>query len=160
MDAPHGIHIEQGKSNNLKGLTKGLLGLWQGTTCVNTEILRRTWKLLVGPLQMIEEVEINFPCYTKLGTISSVSPARIWSTTSGDKISMSFLLPQLTPTSTLFFRALFACGIHFLPVLNLVHLWLASKLLWRNLLHHNFPPKFSIFISWFNVHSGNDSVTA
>ena len=38
------------------------------------------------------------------------------------------------PTSTPSSRVLFACGTHFLPNPNLVHPWLASKLLWRILL--------------------------
>ena len=51
-----------------------------------------------------------------------------------DRIHILFLILLLMPTSTPSSRVLFACGTHFLPSPNLVHPWLASKLLWRILL--------------------------
>ena len=48
--------------------------------------------------------------------------------------SYSCLILLSMPTSTLSSQVLFACGTHFLPSPNLVHPWLASKLLWRILL--------------------------
>ena len=51
-----------------------------------------------------------------------------------DRIHIQFLILLSMPTSTPSSRVLFACGTHFLPSPNLVHPWLASKLLWRILL--------------------------
>ena len=51
-----------------------------------------------------------------------------------DRIHILFLILLSMPTSTPSSRVLFACGTHFLPSPNLVHPWLASKLLWRILL--------------------------
>ena len=54
------------------------------------------------------------------------------------------------PTSTPSSRVLFACGTHFLPSPNLVHPWLASKLLWRILLSIiPFLNKFDFFFFYW-----------